>query len=101
MTEVPVLDIDPFDEEFLRFPDPIHEQLRDAGPVVYLERYGIWSMARFAEVQAALRDHQTFCSGAGAGLSDFTKEEPWRPPSLLLEADRRSTPGSGGLSPAR
>jgi 4-methoxybenzoate monooxygenase (O-demethylating) len=87
VTEAPVLDIDPFDEEFLRAPDPVHRQLRDAGPVVYLERYGIWSMARFAEVQAALRDHQTFCSGAGAGLSDFTKEEPWRPPSLLLEAD--------------
>jgi 4-methoxybenzoate monooxygenase (O-demethylating) len=87
VTGAPVLDIDPFDEEVLRFPDPVHQRLRDAAPVVYLERYGIWSMARFAEVQAALRDHQTFCSGAGAGLSDFTKEEPWRPPSLLLEAD--------------
>jgi 4-methoxybenzoate monooxygenase (O-demethylating) len=87
VTEAPVLDIDPFDEEFLRAPEPVHRQLRDAGPVVYLERYGIWSMARFAEVQAALRDHQTFCSKAGVGLSDFTKEEPWRPPSLLLEAD--------------
>jgi hypothetical protein len=84
---VPVLDIDPFDEGFLGDPDPFHEQLREAGPVVYLERYGIWAMARFAEVQAALRDHVTFCSAAGVGLSDFTKEEPWRPPSLLLEAD--------------
>jgi len=55
--------------------------------VVRLERYGIWSMARLAEVQAALRDHQTFCSKAGVGLSDFTREKPWRPPSLLLEAD--------------
>jgi len=83
----PALDIDPFDEEFLRAPEPFHEQLRETGPVVYLNRYGVWSMARFAEVQAALRDHQAFCSKAGAGLSDFTKEKPWRPPSLLLEAD--------------
>jgi cytochrome P450 len=44
-------------------------------------------MARFGEVQAALRDHETFCSGRGVGLSDFAKEEPWRAPSLLLEAD--------------
>jgi 4-methoxybenzoate monooxygenase (O-demethylating) len=87
VTEAPVLDIDPFDEEFLRAPEPAHQQLRDAGPVVYLARYGIWSMARFAEVQAALRDPRAFCSKAGVGLSDFTKEEPWRPPSLLLEAD--------------
>ena len=87
MTAPPELDIDPFDEEFLRAPEPFHQKLRDAGPVVRLERYGIWSMARLAEVQAALRDHQTFCSKAGVGLSDFTREKPWRPPSLLLEAD--------------
>ena len=87
MTAPPELDIDPFDEEFLRAPEPFHQKLRDAGPVVRLERCGIWSMARFAEVQAALRDHQTFRSRAGVGLSDFTREKPWRPPSLLLDAD--------------
>jgi 4-methoxybenzoate monooxygenase (O-demethylating) len=34
-----------------------------------------------------LLDHQSFCSGRGVGLSDFATETPWRPPSLLLEAD--------------
>ena len=29
----------------------------------------------------------TFCSSRGVGLSDFAKEKPWRPPSLILEAD--------------
>ena len=29
----------------------------------------------------------THSSAAGAGLSNFRKEKPWRPPSLLLEAD--------------
>jgi cytochrome P450 len=29
----------------------------------------------------------TFCSSRGVGLSDFAKETPWRPPSLILEAD--------------
>src|SRR6185503_17881928 len=47
----------------------------------------IWAMARHEQVQAALVDHDTFCSSAGVGLSDFRKEKPWRPPSLLLEAD--------------
>jgi cytochrome P450 len=87
MGEAPVLDLDPFADDFLREPDVHHEQLREAGPVVFLERYGVWAMARFAEVRAALRDHETFCSSAGVGLSDFRKETPWRPPSLLLEAD--------------
>src|SRR4051794_30413877 len=88
MTEPPVLDLDPFADEFLRDPDPYHERLRDAGPVVLLERYGVWAMARFAEVRRVLRDHRDFCSSAGVGLSDFRRERPWRPPSLLLEADQ-------------
>ena len=87
MTDAPRLDIDPFSDDFLSDPDPYHERLRDAGPVVFLEKYRIWAMARFAEVHTALRDHETYCSSAGVGLSDFRKEKPWRPPSLLLEAD--------------
>ena len=69
----PELDLDPFSEEFLAAPDAYHQLLRDAGPVVWLSRYRIWAMARFAEVQAALRDHETYCSRAGVGLSDFTR----------------------------
>ena len=87
MTAVPILAIDPFDRNFLADPYARHDELRDAGPVIWLESIGAFGMARFAEVQAALRDHETYCSGRGVGLSDFAHEEPWRPPSLLLEAD--------------
>jgi cytochrome P450 len=83
----PVSTIDPFSNEFLHHPYPDHETLREAGPVVWLERYGIWTMARHQEVRDALTDWQTFCSSAGVGLSDFRKEPPWRPPSIILEAD--------------
>src|SRR6185312_12232513 len=79
--------LDPFSDEFLADPFRWHPELRAAGPVVWLERYGVWAMARYAEVHEALRDYATFCSSAGVGLSDFRKEKPWRPPSLLLEAD--------------
>ena len=34
-----------------------------------------------------LNDWQTFCSSRGVGVSDFAREKPWRPPSLVLEAD--------------
>jgi cytochrome P450 len=44
-------------------------------------------MARHDEVHAALNDWQTYCSSRGVGLSDFAKEKPWRPPSIILEAD--------------
>lgn len=83
----PVLDTDPFDESTLADPYPLHALLRESAPVTYLQRYGVWAMARYDDVYAALTDPATFCSGRGAGLSDFRREKPWRPPSLLLEAD--------------
>lgn len=84
---VPTLDIDPFGDDFLTDPYPSHDVLRDTAPVVFLERYGVWAMARYEHVHEALLDHETFCSSRGAGLADFHMEKPWRPPSLLLEAD--------------
>ena len=81
------LPLDPFSAEFLADPYLAHAQMRDAGPVVWLEKYSIWAMARHAEVHAAFNDWQTFCSARGVGLSDFAKETPWRPPSIILEAD--------------
>ena len=83
----PRLDIDPFDPDFLGNPYPHHAALRDAGAVVWLEPLGVFAMARHAEVLAALRDWETFCSSRGVGLADFATESPWRPPSLLLETD--------------
>jgi hypothetical protein len=83
----PVSAIDPFSHAFLGDPYPHHEAMREAGPAVWLEQYGIWAMARHQEVRDALTDWQTYCSGAGVGLSDFRKEPPWRPPSIILEAD--------------
>jgi cytochrome P450 len=83
----PATTIDPFSHAFLSDPYPYHQAMREAGPVVWLDHYGIWAMARHQEVRDALTDWQTYCSGAGVGLSDFRKEPPWRPPSIILEAD--------------
>jgi cytochrome P450 len=83
----PASDLDPFGEAFLTDPFPFHEQLREAGPAVRLTRYGVWGVARYAEVSALLLDWETFCSSSGVGLADFRKEPPWRKPSIILEAD--------------
>jgi cytochrome P450 len=85
--DVPTFDFDPFSREFYDNPYPAHEAMREAGPVVWIPRYGIWAMARHDDVHAAFNDWQTFCSGRGVGLSDFAKEKPWRPQSIILEAD--------------
>lgn len=86
-TTVPSTDVDPFCDEVLIDPLPFHEQLREAGPLVRLERHGVFAMGRYDEVHAALVDWQGFQSSAGVGLSNFRREKPWRAPSLLLETD--------------
>jgi cytochrome P450 len=84
---IPGLDVDPFSIEFFDDPYPTHELLRETGPVVHLDKWNVFGVARYAEVHAVLNDPLTFCSGRGVGLSDFAKEKPWRPQSLILEAD--------------
>jgi 4-methoxybenzoate monooxygenase (O-demethylating) len=79
--------IDPFSVAFSTHLYAFQAQLRDAGPVVWLEKYGVWGMARYAEVHGALNNWQTFISGAGAGIHDLRKEKAWRPASIVLEAD--------------
>jgi 4-methoxybenzoate monooxygenase (O-demethylating) len=85
--DTPHLHLSPFSIEFFADPFPTHEKLREAGPVVYLDKWGVYGVARYEQVHAVLNDPQTFCSSRGVGLSDFAKEKPWRPPSLILEAD--------------
>jgi cytochrome P450 len=87
MVSAPVADIDPFCRDFFENPLPAYQELREAGPVVRLARYGIWAVARYEQVHAVLNDWRTFCSSRGAGITDFAKEKPWRPKSLVLETD--------------
>src|SRR5215218_9949089 len=84
---VPHLDVDPFAMDFFADPYPTHEILRETGPVVFLDKWNVYGVARYAEVHAVLNDPITFCSSRGVGLSDFAKEKPWRPASIILEAD--------------
>lgn len=84
---VPALDDDPFSEAFFADPYPVHERLREAGPFVWLRKYGIGAVARYAEVRHVLADWQTFSSARGVGMADFVKHGRFRLPSIILEAD--------------
>jgi 4-methoxybenzoate monooxygenase (O-demethylating) len=80
-------DIDPFSDDFLADPFPLLSELRDAGPVVYLDRYGVLAVSRHEQVQAVLREPRVYSSAAGVGITNIGKENPWRKPSILLEVD--------------
>lgn len=84
---VPTLDVDPFSDEFLADPFVQHALIREAGPVVWLERYGVWAVGRHSDVFAVLMDWESFISSAGVGITDFRVQTPPRPPSIILEAD--------------
>ena len=71
---IPALDIDPFCQAFFDDPYPAHEAMREAGPVVYLPRYYLHAVARYADVRAMLTDWASFTSARGVGLSDFAHE---------------------------
>jgi 4-methoxybenzoate monooxygenase (O-demethylating) len=83
----PRSELDPFSDEFLADPFPFLDELREAGPVVHLDRYGAFAVARHDQVQAVLRDPRVFSSAAGTGLANIAVENPWRKPSILLEVD--------------
>lgn len=86
--QCPSTDIDPYAPAHLLDPYPLHHELRELGPVVWLSRWGTFMAPRHAECHAIVADHKTYSSAGGVGLTNFNKEKPWRQPSLLLEADQ-------------
>lgn len=87
IAELPALDIDPFDPAVLRAPETYYRAVRECGPIVHLPRYGVCATGRIELVETVFRDWHRFCSSRGVGLSDFKRETPWRPPSIVLEVD--------------
>jgi cytochrome P450 len=88
MQNIPELDFDPYAPEHLLDPYPMHQAIREAGPVVRLRPYPrVLACGRHEQVHAVLNDHTAFISSAGVGLTNFNEEAPFRPKSLILEAD--------------
>ncbi len=85
--DVPVSDIDPYDRQNLLDARVLHAELRAKGPLVWLQRYGIWATGSHLELSTIFKDHKRFCSSRGVGIQDFKTDKPWRPPSLILEVD--------------
>ncbi|MBI1813489.1 MAG: cytochrome P450 [Deltaproteobacteria bacterium] len=56
---------DPEDEQTQLDPYPLYRRLRDECPVYRQERLRFWALSRFADVYAALDDHDVFCSRQG------------------------------------
>lgn len=89
---------DPYAVENIVDPYPLHEKLREAGPVVWLEKCGVYALARYEPVYEVLADFETFCSSGGLGPQDIRKQDGWRPPSILESDPPTHTAMRRGLS---
>lgn len=83
----PVVDIDLYSDAALADILPVYAALREAGPAVVLQRYGVYAMGRHRDVMAVLRDWRTFSSTGGSGIADIRKPDSWRVPSVIVEVD--------------
>ena len=84
---VPTWDVDPYDPAVLIDPTDYYAELRAKGPFAYISRYSVLACGRYEETNEVFSDWQRFVSSRGVGLQDFSLEEPWRPPSIVLEVD--------------
>ncbi|ART68913.1 cytochrome P450 [Mycobacterium dioxanotrophicus] len=57
---------DPYDVEINTDPYPTFARLRDEAPLYYNEPHDFYALSRFADVNRALVDHETFSSARGA-----------------------------------
>jgi cytochrome P450 len=65
----PVSNIDLYEERVLLDPYPAYQTLRDLGPAVWLEKYDMYVLARFKDVQEAMRNWQLFSSAQGVMMN--------------------------------
>ncbi|MFV0243590.1 MAG: cytochrome P450 [Qingshengfaniella sp.] len=85
--DMPVWDIDPYDEAILSDPTPYYAGLIARGPAVYIPRFSVLALGQYATTHKVFSDHENFVSSRGVGLNDFKLGTPWRPPSIILEVD--------------
>jgi len=68
---IPDVDIDIYSAEALADPYENYRIFRDTAPIVRLPKYDLYLMARFADVQAALKNNLLFCSSSGVAMNDL------------------------------
>jgi cytochrome P450 len=77
---------DPFDTAIDLDPHPVWRRMRDELPVYHNERFGFFALSRYADVEAAHLDHETFSSAHGTVLELMTPE-PFPSAQIMIFMD--------------
>jgi cytochrome P450 len=68
--KAPTSTLDPYTDQALLDPWPLYRALREMGPAVWLEKYGMFALAGYDVVVKALRDWEAFRSSFGVMMND-------------------------------
>lgn len=77
---------DPYDVVINADPYPAFAVLREVSPLYYNEQYDFYALSRFADVNKALVDHETFSSARGA-IIELIKANIEIPPGTVIFED--------------
>ncbi|KZS84755.1 cytochrome P450 [Mycobacterium persicum] len=77
---------DPYDVALNADPYPMFRRLRDEAPLYYNAQHDFYALSRFADVEPAIVDYQTFSSAKGAIL-EIIKANIEIPPGVLVFED--------------
>jgi cytochrome P450 len=77
---------DPYDVEIDADPYPVFRRLREEAPLYRNDEHDFWALSRFADVQAGLRDRETYISGRG-GILELIKAGIEMPPGVVIFED--------------
>jgi cytochrome P450 len=77
---------DPYSFEIDENPYPWFKRLRDEAPLYYNEKYNFYALSRFADVDAASKDWETFSSARGTVL-ELLDLPPDKVPKMIIFMD--------------
>jgi cytochrome P450 len=77
---------DPYDIDIVNDPYPVYARLRDEAPLYYNERYDFWALSRYADVERALSDWQTF-SNRRSDILELVKSDFDMPAGVMMFED--------------
>ncbi len=76
---------DPYDPEIYRNPYPALARLREEAPLYYNDAYDFYAVSRYADVEEAYRNKETFISSRGDMLEMIKSDLDLPPGSLIFE----------------
>ena len=102
MNPIPTYPDDVFTDEVLLDPHPRYRELREIGPVVWLDAHQMYALPRYREARAVLGDADTFCSGQGVGLNETINERSAGRSTIMTDGAQHNKQRvllGGGLTP--